>query len=380
MRLLLTVFLLVSVLFSLGQDTPMLIKRIDVFDGEETHRKMNVLFDQGKIIRISKKKIKDVDAEIIEGEGLTLLPPLLNAHVHVWFPNNLKEALSHGIFAMLDMHSNDFFANTLRKNNNRPGFAHYYSSNAGATVPGGHGTQFGIPVPTINDTLEASQFVKDRVEQHADYIKILKEPRRATLNSQQTKEVIETAHTSNVLAVAHVSTLENALELANQEVDGFVHVWLDKSANEAEWDLLKQADVFMAPTLRVYQEFHKEYDRKGQEYKILTFEGLLMEVKAAHEKGIPILAGTDAPNFNLNYSKDLFEEIILLGQAGLSNEEALKAASGNIYSAFKLKEFRRLAVGSPASFSLVKGNPLKNLEDIRNEKRVFQAGVEIKSP
>lgn len=380
MHYFLTLSLLISCLLSFGQENSTLIRNVDFFDGENSQKGVYVLFEEGKIIKISKRKIKAKGAKVIEGEGHTLIPPLLNSHVHVWFPKNLQDALKHGIFALLDMHSNDFFANSMRTNNGKAGYGYYYSSNAGATVPEGHGTQFGIPVPTINDTLSPKKFVEDRNANHADYIKILKEPRRATLTTEQTQEVIQTAHAHEMLAVAHVSKLDDALELAGQEVDGFVHVWLDRAASEDEWKTLEEADVYMAPTLRVYQKYFEQLEKEGKETSLLSFEGLLKEVKAAHEAGIPILAGTDAPNFALNYTSELFEEIILLGKAGLSNEEALQAASANIYRNFQLKEFSLVQEGGPASFSLVKGKPLENLEDIRNEKRVFQKGIELDQP
>lgn len=381
MRYLLSILLLISCFLSFGQDNSILIRNVDFFDGEKSQKGIHVLFEAGTIVKISKRKIKAKGATVIEGEGHTLIPPLLNSHVHVWFPKNLQDALKHGVFALLDMHSNDFFANNMRSNNGKDGYAHYFSSNAGATVPEGHGTQFGIPVPTINDTLGPEKFVKDRAANHADYIKILKEPRRATLTGEQTQEIIKTAHTSQLLAVAHVSALDDALELAGQGVDGFVHVWLDRAASEAEWKSLADAEVFMAPTLRVYQKyFEQRKEQEGKEQSLLGMEGLFGQVKAAHEAGIPILAGTDAPNFSLNYTSELFEEIILLGKAGLSNEEALRAATSNIYENFQLKEFGIVQEGGPASFSLVKGKPLENLDDIRNEKRVFQRGIEIEQP
>ena len=42
-----------------------------------------------------------------------------------------------------------------------------------ATAPGGHGTQFGMPIPTLTSAEEAEAFVNARVAEGSDYIKII---------------------------------------------------------------------------------------------------------------------------------------------------------------------------------------------------------------
>ena len=70
--------------------------------------------------------------------------------------------------------------------------------------------------------------------------------------------------------------------------------------------------------------------------RYLSFPQVQAEVRKAYAAGIPILAGTDSPNFQLNYTTQLFEELILLKACGISILAVLKAATTNIYQQFSL--------------------------------------------
>jgi imidazolonepropionase-like amidohydrolase len=359
-----------------AQENYLIIKNVNIYTGEEYAKNINLVVNDGKILTINKNQMPYPNSTVIDGKGKTIIPPLINAHVHIWLPLNLKESLKFGIFANLDMSANDEHANQLRKYNDSLLYSNYYSANAGATVQGGHGTQFG-PIATINDTVSSKEFVWGRIKAHADYIKILKEPSMPTLSSQQTLEIINETHKLNKIAVAHVSRLENALELTEQGVDGFVHIWWDKPVNDKQLQLIKEKNIFIIPTLSVTQKGIEVIRAKGLKRPVLSFENVLKEVKNTYDKGIPILCGTDSPNFLINYTDHFFEEMLLLSKAGLSNEDVLKSATTNVYKAFSLKNFGELQEGMPASFILINGNPFKDIKDIKNDKRVFKKGIEI---
>lgn len=176
MKKLIGLFLLVA-LSACSPKPYVLIQDVTVFDGESLHENVNFVFLDSVIIDISPKKKRYSGAQIIDGKGMTIIPPLINAHVHVREGENLKAALQHGVFALMDMFSTDNRANALRQFNDSLSYARFYSSNVGATVPGGHGTQFRVSIPTIDDDLSAKQFVNDRFAAGADYIKLTQEHR-----------------------------------------------------------------------------------------------------------------------------------------------------------------------------------------------------------
>ena len=88
-------------------------------------------------------------------------------------------------------------------------------------------------------------------------------------------------------------------------------------------------------------------------------------VSAFNKAGVLLLAGTDAPTLpGLMPGRSLHQEMQLLCEAGLSNYEALKAATTNPARFLKIhSDFGTIEVGKEASLLLLNKNPL---EDISN--------------
>lgn len=360
------------------QSQETIITDVDVFDGNIIIKKADVVIRDSVIIKIKKNVKKSAGATIIDGRSYTIIPPLINAHVHIARPENLKEALGVGIFALMDMFTVDSRANYLRTFRDSFEYAYYYSSNIGATVPNGHGTQYGVTIPTINDTSAASVFVKERIRLGADYIKISQENTMARLSEAQLHELIKEAHRHNKITVAHISDINDGIMLLKQNVDGFAHIWYRKSSfvTEEICKEMKEKDVFIIPTLSVIEKLIQNSDTIITN-DLLTMEQVYQEVNKVYKQGIPILSGTDARNFGMNYTTQLFDEFMLLSKAGMTNVDILKSSTSNIYKAFGLKEFSTLGKNKAASFVLVKGKPHVNIIDIYNEKRIWKYGKEI---
>lgn len=356
-----------------------IIRDVNVFDGEHVLENVDFVFSQRGIERISKKRKSYRNSTIIDGKGKTILPPMINAHVHVRSSDNLKEAQKVGIFGMLDMFSTDSRANRLRVYNDSLAYSKFYSSNVGATPPGGHGTQFGVNIPTINDTMSPSRFVRDRIAHKADYIKITNEFSMSRLDTFQIKELIDEAHHHHKIVVAHISDLQDGLEVIKQNVDGLAHIWYRGNSilRKQDMALLLEKEVFVIPTLSVIIKVINHAREIGLEDNYLSIDELKNEVRKLNNNGICILAGTDSPNFNMNFTSQFLEELLLLKECGLTEVEILKSATTSIYEKFHLEEFSGLKVHGKSNFLLVTGKPYSRIEDIMNEKRIWKNGIEI---
>ncbi len=353
-----------------------IIKNVNVFEGEYYMENTNFVFDSTGIVDITRD-ISQYSGKYIDGKNRTIIPPMLNAHVHVNDKKQLIEAQRNGIFALLDMHNDDSRAAYFRTFRDSLAYAYFYSAGSGATVPGGHGTQW-YPVPTINDSVSPAKFTAQRIKNGADYIKILCESHfPKNVDFIQTRVVIQIAHSYKKMCVAHVSTLNDARVLTPQGIDGFVHIWTEGSATDGQLRFMKSKGPFIVPTLYVIKSFIASVAGTKDKNGDLDFNDVLAETRKAHQIGIPILAGTDAPNYNFNFGSDLFVEIKLLTQAGLSNQEALQAATVNISKAFKLDRFLGLKKGAEASFVMVAGNPIKDIDDLYNHKSIWKKGKRI---
>lgn len=351
------------------------INNVRLFNGETVQQNMSVLVENGRIAKISSVKI-DNDS-IIDGTGKTLLPAMTNSHVHVWSAFSLLQAAQAGVLNLLDMHAMEMVIPQLKALRSSTNYADYYCAGAAATVPKGHGTQYGFPTPTLTKPEEAKAFVTARIAAGAHYIKIIKEPWKSTLNDSTVAAIIKEAHKQDRKAVVHISKVKDGYQILKAKADGLVHIWDDKTLSNKELNDLKDEKFFVVPTLLTIQNIGKMYSKKSPEKLQEKMKMVKNEVKRLYDIGVPILAGTDPPNAKINYGNDLFKELILLQEAGIPILEVLKSATSLPAIHFNLKEKGFIKEGYRADLVLVDGNPTENLNDLNNKKRVFKLGKEV---
>ena len=98
-------------------------------------------------------------------------------------------------------------------------------------------------------------------------------------------------------------------------------------------------------------------------------------VAALHAAGVPILAGTDAPNPGTAYGVSMMRELELLVRAGLTPTEALRSATSVPFAAFQLGESKgRVVKGAVADLVLVEGDPTDDVKAMRDLVGVWKRG------
>jgi len=100
-------------------------------------------------------------------------------------------------------------------------------------------------------------------------------------------------------------------------------------------------------------------------------------VKQLRAAGVPILAGTDAPNPGTAHGVALHRELQLLVQAGLSPSEALAAATSTPARLFSLSDRGRVGVGARADLLLVRGDPTSDITATRSIEGVWKGGIRL---
>lgn len=359
--------------FQLKAQESFVIKNVKVFDGENTIENTSVKITGDKIEEVAPNIEITEELNIIDGRGKSLIPALSNAHVHAWSPQSLSQAAKAGVLNVMDMHGVENFQQSMRMLKDSTDYARYFVAGYAATAPEGHGTQFGFPVPTLENPEDAKDFVKARIVSNVDYIKIIVEPYKETLSQETVAELVKEAHKADLKAVVHVSRLDDGIQVLEDNADALVHIWWDKPINKAKLEnLVENKDFFIIPTLLTTL---KAFERMGEDSAdYLSKEELLGEIKKLHEAKVPILSGTDPPNLNINYGTDLYEELFLFKEAGLSNIDILKTATSNVAKAFNLKEMGYLKKNYIADMLLIDGDPTENIEDIATIERIWKAG------
>ncbi len=384
---------------------------VNVFDGIKKIESTNVFVADGKIAAIGADLQPTVDCKTIDGAGKTLLPGMIDCHTHVWFDTHLQQAALFGVTTEMDMMSVPMAGASFRrqqaegKANNR---ADFFSAGAAVTVDGGHGTQFGFPVPTLDKAENATQFVQDRIREGSDYIKLIIEDgsaygmSRPTINRQMIIGAIQATHQNKKLAVAHVSTARGALSAIESDIDGLVHLFCDEVISDEILALAKSKGIFVAPTASVVSnasddnmtrmivnDEHLKSFLNNENLSNLgktfpkreglssSWANLKTNILRLHRAGIPILAGTDSPNPGTVHGASMHHELRLLVEAGLTPSEALTAATANPAKHFQKTDRGRIAPGMRADLFLVNGDPTADIKNAARIVGVWKSGYAI---
>jgi predicted amidohydrolase YtcJ len=86
-----------------GGASPLMIRNTTVFDGTGLRRGRDVLVQDGVIAAVGRRVDAPEGTTVMDGSGRTLLPGLIDAHVHVVKPEDLRTALTFGVTTELDM-------------------------------------------------------------------------------------------------------------------------------------------------------------------------------------------------------------------------------------------------------------------------------------
>jgi imidazolonepropionase-like amidohydrolase len=332
-----------------------------VFDGSRVLEKATVVVENGKIAALGRDLAPPAGLPVVDGSGRTLLPGLIDAHTHV-FGDVLREALKFGVTTELDMFSDYQFARRIKAEQaagRDADMADLRSAGTLVTAPHGHGTEYGLAIPTITGPQEAQAFVDARIAEGSDYIKIVYTvPLPVPTISQETlAAVVEAAHRRGKLAVVHINSRQGAEDAIAAGVDGLAHLFADRAPAPDFGQIAAAHHIFVIPTLTVLPEGGHAAEAVRQ-------------LKAA---GVPILAGTDAPNAS-GHGVGLHGELALLVAAGLTPIEALRAATSAPATAFHLGDRGVIAAGARADLLLVDGDPTTRIESTRSIVAVWKAG------
>jgi imidazolonepropionase-like amidohydrolase len=400
------------------------IRGARVFDGERLlDAGTDVVVRDGLVASLGPAAGADADLPVVDGAGHTLMPGLIDAHVHAWGEAR-RDALRFGTTTVIDMFGDHRLlpaAARQRASLEATAEADLLGAGTLATAAGGHGTQFGMPVPTLATPAEAPAWVAARRAEGSAFIKLAREDlhvyaddtRMPTLDDATAKAVIDAAHAEGLRAWVHVSAQEAARTSLRDGADGLVHVWQDAPADEAIVALARERGAAVIPTLSVIAAFgdtrqglerdprlaewlspaqvqqltagigwrseddgatHHEHDHGDATPVAALLPNARESVRRLHAAGVVILAGTDAGNAGTAHGASMHGELALLVEAGLSPNEALVAATSAPARAFGLDDRGRIAPGLRADLVLVAGDPTVDITATRAIARIWKNG------
>jgi imidazolonepropionase-like amidohydrolase len=389
-----------------GKPGCFVIRDVRVFDGKNVIKKATVLVRDGKIENVAVAMKIPACAQVIDGKGKTLLPGLIDSHTHI-FGIGLQQSVQFGVTTDIDMFTSVELVKAMKDQQAagpNPDRADLVSSGTLATVPGGHGTEYGLIIPTLSRPEEAQAFVDARIAEGSDFIKIIYSHgwKFPSLDKPTMAALITAAHSRKKLAAVHVDTLQDASDAIECGADILAHAWDDHEPAEALMALARKHHVILIPTLTVINSIcglkpglalmndpqlepliaADALSGLQREFPIATvkeenFKRAQMITRLFKKNKLLVLAGTDAPNPGTAYGASLHQELELLVQCGFSPAEALNAATALPAKVFGLADRGRIVKGLRADLLLVEGDPLVNIKDTRRIVGIWKEGVEL---
>ena len=386
------------------------IRNVRVFDGENVMPRASVVVENGLIKAVAPDIEPPPGAEVVDGTGKTLLPGLIDSHVHVWEEDKLRQAPVFGVTVLVDMFTSVEFVSGIKKIQAGPGphpQAFLVSSQTVVTVAGGHCTEYGLIIPTLQSAAEAQSFVDARIAEGSDFIKIIYDNGEAyqyrlpTLSLEEFRAVIRAARDRHKLSIVHAGSLKKCIEALEAGADGLAHLNFDDAFDADFGRLAASKKAFVIPTLSVLAAMNGRPDaagiasdkrlkpflkpddiqllRRTVPYKVApaAYAEAERALKQLRDARVPILAGTDTSNPGTAFGASLHGELELLVQAGLTPLEALRSATSVPADIFGIKNRGRIKAGCAADLVLVEGDPTSEIEATRAIISVWKDGMTI---
>jgi imidazolonepropionase-like amidohydrolase len=446
----------------MSSNTKKIFVNFKLFDGIKDGLQEN------KIILVKNERIEKIeessalegyqDYEIIDLDGQTLLPGLIDAHIHITVPFifetnrdalfqmkrqlelNFLNCIKFGVTTVRDVGAFPKKINTWRKKINRKKVIgpRILTSTSFITSEG------GVPevAPTLNfieAIIAGGQFV-ERIESPEEAVKVgnrLIDRGADWLKTQYSEESfvfhgpLKNLSDDTFMALRKLSR-DRGIRMAmhHTETSGFnkgIQIGVDTLEHCATTPLKSEDvekfiadDMAIVPTIKVFgdsfeiekmlswlenegkADFMPEPRRQSiQGVKILLQEPyppqdymdkfypdvsffkkaypiVIQNVEKIKTSGGKIGIGTDTCGTGLSFFGFYWKELKHLTQAGFSNYEALKAATSvNAEIIGMEKDVGSIASGKYADFILLSGNPLKNIEDVKNVNAVFKGGEKV---
>ncbi len=227
----------------------------------------------------------------------------------------------------------------------------------------------------ISGPEEARRAVREQIGNGADLIKVYADWDYPTLTVEELRVVVEEAHKAGRRVAAHATTNDGIRNAVNAGVDSIEHGF---GADRATLELMKQKGVWLVPTqgpiVNALAEAKDEKSRKGLEEFLAKLRQML---KTAREVGVKIANGYDPATAAVHGTNA--REIVALHASGLSNLEAIRAATTN---AAELMGWRdrvgAIEAGKLADVIAVSGDPLADIGQLERVVFVMKGGEVVR--
>jgi imidazolonepropionase-like amidohydrolase len=358
------------------------ITNVRVFDGHVMTPPRTIIINNGLIFEVSDVNHGTMQADVVvDGTDKFLIPGLIDSHIHIDSVSLLETVTSFGVTTAMNMAC---FDNALcAALANITGLASFLTATREITVPGSaHGNQTS-PSQLLQPGEDPAQFVDESFQNStATYLKIIAEPGGPTQEQQNIS--VAAAHQLGYYSVTHASYEAEFIQAVTSLTDGIQHIAADNILPQSIIAEVRNQRQFVTPTMTIFRVGVNDVRLRQLLHNNPDWSVINSNVRALHDIGVPLLAGTDSAdlppvNLTMPFGIGLHCELEFLVGAGLSTVEALRAATVVPTRIQGLKDRGSILPGMRADLVLLNSNPLVNISNSRDIARVWVGGVEYGS-
>ena len=379
--------------------------------------KAEILVENGKIIKIgSNLSKKNADAKVINIPDLTLIPGLMDAHVHlmgntelkgyagigessqlatIYGVKNAKNTLLAGFTTVRNVGAGSFSDVALKEAINKGVVIGptLFVSGPALGITGGHCDSNLLPHEydyrsegVVDSPWEARKQVRKNRKYGADLIKFCAtggvlskntdvNARQFTLEEMQA--IVDEAHNHGMRVAAHAHGLEGIKTAIIAGVDSIEH---SSFIDEETIKLAKERGTSLAMDVYVSDYILGEGAAKGMLEESLAKERTVGKIqrqnfKKAVEAGADVVFGTDAGIYPHGKNARQFKYMVDWGMTPL---QAIQSATIRTAELFDMNDTGAIREDFAADIIGVKGNPLENISLLENVDFVMKNGKIVK--
>lgn len=389
--------------------------KVIIGDGKTVIEQGGVVYQEDRILAVGpagELQEKYPEAEVQDYDEGTILPGLMDAHIHLgyyWTQPDLhryndfmiayyaqKQAetcLKKGVTTIRDCCGPQFLLETLRLAAEK-GFVkapRILHTDRGICITGGHGHEDGIE--EVDGVENIRHTIRRQKRDGADWIKLLTTNRDdvCEFTQEELNAGVEEAHRLGMKCVVHSGTqpgIQMCIDAGFDTIEhgNFLTVEQGKqmAANQQTWTPTMFAYHFLADYNKKVQEVGIDHSNQSTEtysHHLDFFEASVQayaeNFKPIYDEGVTILAGTDMVMLEAP-EVPIVEELELMVRYGLTPVEAIQTATQNPARVFDLAEVTgQLKAGLQADILVVAGDVTEDIEQLRNVQQVFLAGEKI---
>ncbi|WP_066681401.1 amidohydrolase family protein [Caulobacter sp. CCH9-E1] len=381
-----------------------------------------LVLENGKVVRIVDGYVAEKGGKVVDLKDSFVLPGLIDSHVHLTHEQNpnsrlqnvtrssaddalvgagfARKTLMAGFTTVADLGAENQAIFALRDGIKRGDVAgpRIIAAGSAVSIHGGHGDVNGYsdevmqvlrPTSVCSGADDCRRATREQVWHGADIIKItatggVLSNTAAGLSQQfsddELKAIVDAAHKMGRKVTAHAHGVDGVNSFLRAGGDSIEHgTYLDAESIA----LFKKNGAYLVPTLMAGDFVYRvasgpnNFLTPAQTAKALDAgPKMLAMARRAHEGGVKIAFGTDT---GVSAHGDNAGEFALLVKAGLTPLEAIQTATVNAADHFSLSsEIGSLAPGKAADLIAVKGDPLKDVTELRRVTSVIKGGVVYK--